>query len=97
MRVELYSEIVTVLLFGVIAFKLSGRFPSPKRVSTWVLLAVGTIASLYIGPGIELIGIDFAGIYLNALLVGTGLGLIVGFLAKRLTSPPTTTGSAVKP
>jgi uncharacterized membrane protein len=76
------SHLLTLVLFAFIGFKVSGKLRPPKNFWGWTLLVAATILSFTIGTNIELIGVDFFGIYLNSLLAGTGLGLIIGFVVR---------------
>jgi hypothetical protein len=92
----LISHLLTLVVFAFVGFKISNRFPLPKNFFWWTLLVVATIFAVYIGPDIELIGVDFFGIYLNTLLMGLGIGLIIGFLSRKQKHPVNTMGAAVQ-
>jgi hypothetical protein len=93
-NLEMFSRLLTLVIFGFIGFGTSGKFPAPRNFLAWTLLVAATVLSLFILPQVELIGIDSAGFYVNTLLAGTGLGLIIGFLVKRRGNPVSTPGVA---
>jgi uncharacterized membrane protein len=89
---SLISHLATLVLFAIIGFMTSWKFHAPRKFWSWALLVAATIVSVYVGPNIELIGVDFSGIYLNTLLVGMGLGMIIGFLVKKQGTPAPSPG-----
>ncbi len=90
---ELISRFITLILFILVGFATSGKLHSPRSFLTWSILVIATLLSFTVGTHIEVVGIDFAGLYLNDLLAGSGIGLIIGFLSKKQTTSSSASGT----
>ena len=76
------SRLLTTIVFGYVGFKLSKQFSPPKNVIAWIILILVVLLSSYIGVNAKLVAVDEFGLYLNSLLLGSGFGLILGFINK---------------
>ena len=90
--IEIVMRFVSTLIFAGLGYVVSRRIPVESKITAWVVFVLGAILASDGMRNVWIIAIDKYAIYLNSSLYGLGLGILMGFLAKK-TSQPTSDGT----
>jgi hypothetical protein len=85
---EVVMRFVSTLVFAGLGYVVSRHIPVESKITAWVVFVLGAILASDGMRDVWIIAIDKYAIYLNSSLYGLGLGILMGFLAKKKSHPP---------
>ena len=87
---EIVMRFVSTLIFAGLGYVVSRRIPLESKITAWVVFVLGAVLASDGMRNVWIIAIDKYAIYLNSSLYGLGLGILIGFLAKKSPQPTST-------
>jgi hypothetical protein len=84
---EIVMRFVSTLIFAGLGYVVSRRVPLESKITAWVVFVLGAVLASDGMRNVWIIAIDKYAIYLNSSLYGLGLGILMGFLAKKTSQP----------
>ena len=80
---EIVMRFVSTLIFAGLGYVVSRRIPLESKITAWVVFVLGAVLASDGMRNVWIVAIDKYAIYLNSSLYGLGLGILIGFLAKK--------------
>jgi hypothetical protein len=85
---EIVMRFVSALIFAGLGYVVSRSIPAESKITAWIVFILGAVLASEGLRDVWIIAIDKYAIYLSSSLYGLGLGILMGFLAKRKSQPP---------
>ena len=80
--IDLAAFLVTYLFFGYTGYQFSPKLKQPGTIKIWLIYIIITILAGGVGSGTRLISIFEFAIYLNWILQGFFIGILIEFVVR---------------
>ena len=88
----LSNRLSAVVLFALLGLMLASLLTVPRRPFGWIIWILFTLAAGFIGTDIRVFSYLRYSLYLNNVLLGLALGILIGLFIRWVQNPPTPHG-----